>query len=495
MFKSIPASNIAAVYPAVLSAGGNPLGLNTNLVSSDALYPSYEYFSADSVGESLGYDSKEYDFAKVYFGGYDGASTRPNSLFITLYNPVAASAKLISGSVKSMSLDTLKASSGEITIVVNGTSVTKTVDLSAATSFSNAAEIIETALNPTTPADKVVTVTYRGEMNVFVIKTVTVGESATISFATGDFADDIKLSQAQGAVQVNGSDIDTAKTLFQRMTSYTSNFATVTYTDSNFSDEFKKDFAKELASTSGRYWFVTYDLDPSSTIANNPSSFGAWLKDSQVSGVTPIYGEMKHAALACGYAASVNYEDLNGRTTLAYRSQDGVEATVTDEQTAMALESNGYSYYGAWATANDRFVMFGNGSVSGDFAWVDNYLFQVFLNSQFQLAMVNMLRNANIPYNRDGIEIVRANLQDPIEQGVNFGGIRAGVELTNSQKNEINREVGFDASNQIFTRGWALSITLPSAQTRASRGSFLIKFFYTDGSSLQRIEMTSTNVQ
>lgn len=489
LFKSIPASNIAAVYPAVLTAGGNPLGLNTNLISNTALYPAFEYFSADAVGETHGYDSNEYNFARIYFNGYEGASTRPNSLFVTQYTNEDLPAYLIGASVKSIPLTTLKTFTGELTVVIDGVSTTATVDLAAATSFSNAAQIIQTAL--TDKAD----VLFKSEMNAFVIMSKTKGASSTISFATGDFADQIKISQEQGATQVNGVVADTAQSLIARMTSYSSNFATVTYADDFLDEDFKKALAKELDTIKGRFWFVSYGLDPAAIITNNSASFGAWLEENEVSGTTPIYGEMRHAALACGYAASVNYEDLNGRTTLAYRSQSGIDATVTDEQTAMALESNGYSYYGAWATANDRFVMFGNGQVSGDFKWVDNYLFQIFLNSQFQLALVNMLRTSNIPYNRDGIETVRAWLQTPIDQGINFGGIRAGVELDSGQKNEIDRLVNYNASNQLFTRGWVLSITLPSAQTRVNRKSFLIKFFYTDGSSLQRIEMTSTNVQ
>ena len=44
MFNSIPASNIAAIYPATIGGGGNPLGLNATLLAKDSVYPSYEYF-------------------------------------------------------------------------------------------------------------------------------------------------------------------------------------------------------------------------------------------------------------------------------------------------------------------------------------------------------------------------------------------------------------------------------------------------------------------
>ena len=179
-----------------------------------------------------------------------------------------------------------------------------------------------------------------------------------------------------------------------------------------------------------------------------------------------------------------------------FRRQDGLVADVTNEADAKTLTKNGYSFYGAWATANDRFQFIGNGAVSGDYKWIDNFDFQVFLRMQLQLAFVNMFQNQKlIPYNEQGIDTVRAYAQDPINRGVNFGGIQAGVTLSNAQKFQVNQEAGFDAASQLFTQGWALAVTLPDSQTRVDRKSFLIKLFYTDGSSMQRLEMTATNVQ
>ncbi|WP_236489708.1 DUF3383 family protein, partial [Escherichia coli] len=171
-----------------------------------------------------------------------------------------------------------------------------------------------------------------------------------------------------------------------------------------------------------------------------------------------------------GVSGSINYQEANGRTTTAFRSQDGLVPDVTNEADAETLVKNGYSFYGAWATANDRFQFAGNGSVTGQYKWIDNFDFQVFLRTQLQLAYMNMFQaQKTIPYNDQGIATVRAYSQDPIDQGINFGGIRAGVNLSNAQKFQVNQEAGFDAASQLFTKGWALSITLPSSQTRVER--------------------------
>lgn len=488
MFKSIPASNLVEIFPDVLGAGGNPLGLNTNVLDDSAVYPNYEYASETLVGEHYGLTSNEYSFAVTYFNGYEGATARPQSLFITKYNDADVAARLIGASTAAITIPELKLITGDLSVTIDGVVKSGAIDLSTANSFSDAAALIATALTAT--------VTYNAQIKAFVIASSTVGATSTISFASGTAATKLLLTEVNGAVVDNDTLADTALTAAARMTAYSANWATITHIGAAFDVDTWKEIAAWVTTQNGRYWYVPYALDPLAIIPNSAASFGRWLEETKQEGTTPIYGELVHAALACGYAASINFEETNGRTTMAFRSQAGIAATVTDEATAEALTGNGYSFYGAWATANNRFVMFGNGAVSGSFKWVDNYLFQVFLNSQLQLAYMNMLVNyKSIPYNADGIAIHRAVAQDPIDQGINFGGIRAGVRLTNQQRDIINRAAGFDAAQQLYSKGWVLLIQLPSAQVRAARGPFTEILYYTDGSSVQKVQLNSINVQ
>ena len=489
-FKSIPASTLAAIYPAVLGAGGNPLGLNANVLDDNAVFPSYEYTSNVLVGQHFGLTSDEYKFATVYFNGFNNATTRPNSLFITRHNSADRAAQLIGGSVKGVSIAQLKTiTAGLLEVTVDGDNIQASpIDFSSVNSFSDAATVLSTATE--------VPVTYDPQLEAFIIKSTTVGEGSTLSFAERDVAELLNLTQAKGALVDNDTLADTSETATKRMLDYTSNFANITYIGDSFDDATIKELATWVTTQNGRYHLYTYGIDPLALTPNNSASFGAWAKE-YTAGITPLYGALDKAAFFCAIDASINYEETNGRTTTAFRSQDGLVPEVTSESDADALVSNGYSYYGAWATANERFLMAGNGQVTGDFKWIDNYMFQVFLNSQFQLALVNMLTAyKSIPYNADGSAIINAVLTDPINAGVNFGGIRSGIELTSQQADVVARDTGIaDAGVQIYAKGWVLSIDMPSAQVRAERGSPIIKFYYTDGSSIQRIEMTSTNVQ
>lgn len=484
-FNSIPASNVAAIYPAAIGGGGNPLGLNTTLFVQEALFSNYEYFSADLVGQHYGLDSSVHNFAIVYFNGFEGATTRPNSLFIATFNSDEAAATITGGDVSALKIEQLKAITGSLSITVDGSLKTGTIDLSTAESFSDAAQLIGTALT--------LTCIYQSQTKSFVIQSATTGTTSSISFAQGDTATALKLTEATGAVLNNHTQVDTATTAMQNALRFSQNFVNITHSWQLVDDQ-KKEFATWVTQQNDRFKLYTWGLDPVA-LGQSGASFGEWAMEN-TSGVTPIYGTLDKSAFFCGVSGSINYEEANGRTTTMFRNQSGLVADVTNLADAETLKKNGYSFYGAWATANDRFQFAGVGAVSGKFKWIDNFDFQVFLNSQFQLASVNMfVAMPSIPFNDFGVSTLRAWLGDPIEQGINFGGIRAGVSLSNAQKFQVNQEAGFDAASLLFTQGWALSITLPSSQVRVARESFIIKFFYTDGSSMQKLEMTSTNVQ
>lgn len=486
MFNSIPASNIAAVYPAVIGGGGNPLGLNTNLFTNDATFQNFEYFSADLVGQHYGLDTSIHTFAKVYFKGFERATTRPNSLFICAYNAADVAAKIIGGDVSSMPISELKLITGDLVVSIDGVEKTGTIDLSTANSFSDAAALIATAL--TLPCK------YLSTTKGFSIASSTTGKDSTVSYASGEVATKLKLTQETGAVLNNHTEKDTPSTAMKNALSFSKNFVNITYSVSVFDNEGLKDIAAWVTQQESRYKLIQWGLDPIA-LTQTGASFGEWAAEN-TDGVVCIYGGFDKAAFFCGVSASINYAQANGRTTTMFRKQAGLIAEVTNESDAEILKKNGYSFYGAYATANDRFQFASNGAVSGKFKWIDNFDFQVFLNSQFQLAFITMFQEQpTITYNNDGVAIVRAYAQDPINQGVDFGGIRAGIELSESQKFTVNQEAGFDAASQLLSQGWALSVTVPNSQVRVQRESFIIKFFYTDGSSMQRLEMTSTNVQ
>lgn len=495
MFKSIPASNIVSVNPAVLSGGGSALSLNAVFISKNSNLPSgraVEFSSADSVGEYFGISSDEYKAAQVYFSGYDNSTIKPGTLYFIAYNESTEGAFLLGSSLSSMKLSALKKITGKLDMTVNGSSISVDIDLSAVTSFSEAAQKIMEAL----PSSSVSAVEFDATLQAFKITSVNNGAESEISYATGSVAESLGLTESAGATISSGSAASTPASVMKSVTDSTLNWATFT-TIFEPEVESKLAFAEWSNAQNNRFMYVPWGIEKAAEQSGNTTCFGAQLKAAKYSGVCcPIYGGLEKAAFVCGTAASIDFTERQGRITFAFKSQSGLSADVTDETVAENLKNNGYNFYGAWATANDRFLFLMPGAMSGDWDWMDTYVNQIYLNSQLQLALINMLvTNKSVPYNATGVALQRAACADPIDAAVNFGSMQTGVELSEMQKATINNAAGYDAAALINAQGYALYIGSATAQIRANRGSFPMKLWYADGGSVHAINLSSISVQ
>jgi len=502
--NSIPASQLVNIIPSVLSAGGNPLSLNCVMLTDSTRVPidTVQAFSSlEGVQNFFGPTSIQAELAGVYFSGFELSDALPGMLYFAQYNAAAVSAYLRSGSFDGMTLAQLQALSGSLTTVVNGvSSVSLAIDLSTATSFSNAAALIQTGIQGGTPASTA-TVTYDAQLKMFLVHSSTTGAASTIAFATGTLSTGLKLILATGAVLSQGADAATPAGAMAQVVNVTQNWATFMTTFEPAVDVMIE-FADWVQTTNDRYAYVGWDSDASVLAGPSPTSFGALVTAAVMSGVVPVYepatdaGNGRKAAFICAIAASTDFTQTEGRVSYAYRGQTGLIADITDATQALNLIANGYNFYGAYATAADRFVNLQEGSQPGPWKWIDSYVNQIWLNSNFQLAfMVMMTSIKSFPYNTEGYNLLRSTALDPIQAGLNAGVIRTGVTLSNLQRAQINSATGVDAASTLQTSGWFLEIQDASPITRAARGSPPMRFWYMDGQSIQKITLASINVQ
>lgn len=148
--NSIPANALIRILPSVLAAGGNPLSLNSIFLTNDSSIPigTVQPFSSyNDVAAWFGAEAIESILAGVYFNGYENAISLPSTLYFSQYNESAVSAYLRSGSVAGVALADLQALSGTLIIPINGATVTSAnINFAAATSFSNAAALMQAGL-------------------------------------------------------------------------------------------------------------------------------------------------------------------------------------------------------------------------------------------------------------------------------------------------------------------------------------------------------------
>jgi len=489
---SIDIRQLVNSVPGVLSGGGsNPVMSGVFLTTNSAVqvgtalsFPTYA-----SVAAFFGSSAQESISAAQYFAGFDNSTVKPSVLKFWRYVNANVAAFLRGGSLGSMTLDQLKAiGSGTLIATVDGTLKTaSSIALGSATSFSNAATLITTAFTSG------VTCTYDSQRNAFVLTSATTGATSTITYCTGTLATALFMTQATGAVLSQGAAATTPAASMDALLLASKNWATFsTLFEPLLAD--KQAFATWTSQRTDRVYFA-WDTDIGATQTGNTSNFGYLAKIAQYNGVAPLYNRVDDAAFWMGTTASINFNQTNGRIAFSYRSQAGLVPAVYDDTVYANLIANGYNFYGSFSNNTDTFSFAQSGAIPGMWKWLDEYINQIYLNAQLETALINLLINStSLPYNIDGYNAIRAACADPIRAAKNFGSIRAGVTLTQAQKNQINGAVGFDVSNEMFTEGYYLQISDADGTTRTNRTSPPISLWYMSGGSMRTLSMASIDV-
>ena len=351
----------------------------------------------------------------------------------------------------------------------------------------------------------------------FAIQSGSTGATSSVSFASGSLAAGLLLTQQTGALVSPGSAAGVPGTFMTGVTAVTTNWATfqTLFDPDNGSGNAQKQlFAAWTNSTNNQYAYLAWDHDitPTQSTAAT-SSLGYLLNSTNSSGTVPIYeptGSNLHlAAFVGGFAASVDFNATNGRATAAYKSQSGLSPSVTSATVAANLQANGYNFYGAVATAGANWEFFYPGSITGPFAWFDSYINQIWLNNQCQITLMTLLTSlGRVPYNPAGYAQIRGALTggangqsitlppaSPVAAGLNNGVITPNVPLSAEQAIVVNNLAGFPIDQILSTQGWYLIIQPATAATRAARKSPTVILLYSDGGSIQQINLSSLLVQ
>lgn len=353
-------------------------------------------------------------------------------------------------------------------------------------------------------------VTYDSVSGAFVIASGVTGAPSTAAFATGTLAAPLKLTAATGATLSQGSAAQTPAEFMDVVTGATTNWASFFLMfdpDEGSGNAQKLLFSQWTNATDDRYAYIGQDDDitPTEQVPAT-TSLGYLLQQAALSGTNLNYDPNgdHYGAMVSGWIASIDFTRKNGRIRFAYRGQAGIVASVVDETAATNLGGdpqatgdygNGYNYYGAVATANDEFLFYQRGTVSGSWLWLDSYVNQIWLNNALQLAVIVFFQAINsFPYTKEGYALLEAALMDPIKAGLNFGAFVAGVPLSSAQAAAVNQAAGIDISDILTAQGWFLQILPATAEVRQSRASPPITLWYCDGQSIQAVSMASIDV-
>lgn len=498
---SLPASRVVQMTPRVISGGANDLETNGLLLTKSAILPigqpAMDFSSASAVSALFGPEAEETLFAQQYFTGVTNQQTSPRTLVIARRISEAAPA-WIRGAELTTTIAALKAiSDGSLKITVDGTEkAVSSIDLTGATTLSDVAQTVATAITGVTGA-------YDSNTNAFTFTSSTTGADSTISYATAgeggtDLSAMLGLTQEAGAVISQGSDAMTEAQNLDAICEVTQNW--VGFTTLWEADLEELQAYAAWADTYDDYVYFPWSNDKTleSTLTASSSPLAQIVDQYDV--VAPIYFEdwrLSAMAMACG--ASIAWTRTQGMKTWFAKTASGISPNVTDEAVADALEANRINFLGQYATRNSQFQFFNRGTLSSStYGFVDVLYGSIYLRSAIQTSCMNGFESLNrVPYNARGEALIRAWCQDPINRCLDNGVIDTGLELNESQKAQIMQEVGEDgetAIQAIASKGYWLAVTMPDAATRADRGAPQVTIYYAYAGSVQSLQCEVTTV-
>jgi hypothetical protein len=469
----------------------------------------------------------------------DGATFNPTTINLTsatsysgvatiLQTALRAAAPVVAtvtGAIAGTMLTVSAVTSGVLAIgqVLSGTGITAGTTITALVSGtggvgtytvtpSQTASSTTISVSPGAPS-----VVYDSISSAFVITSGTTGTGSTIAFpvGTGAVATYCGLTATGGGVLSQGAAIATGTAIPAALTA----IYEVNRNWGGFMTAFEPSTADKVtfsAWVSGQpNWYAMWDTITAAAAASATDTSSAYylIKQAGYIGIHAVYLDPNAAAFALGVGASINYNARNGRETWAYLQSASLTPPVTNDTTAANLLANGYNFYGAYANAGNGFTMYQNGSISGNFAWLDSYTNQIWLNNNIQTSLIQLLQGiGSIPYNPAGYALIKTALYSgaapgvgnqpqsgqaagPIAQAINFGAIRAGVVLSANEVAEVNNAAGIAIDGYLNTNGWYLQVLDPGATVRLARGSPIVNLWYMDGQSVQTINVSSVDVQ
>lgn len=623
---SVNADKIVQIVPRVIDAGTPGLNFSGLFLTRSELPPTgrvLRFTSAQAVADYFGSETDEARVAQIYFRGYVNTQYLPGALFFAPYRETAASAWLRGAPYEGALADLKLVRDGTLRLAVDGISRTATgVDFYTATSFSDCAQRLQTALSqtpeipatagklsggpvadvtplrgvsagkldlsvdgieqnltgldfssvasladvsgiltaalndkatvsisgsslvitsPTTGAGSVVSyasdpapsgeipdlagalglteatgaasaagtaayqpvapvVTYSSQTRAFQITSGETGTVSSVGFAQGtgggtDLSALLNLTEQLGAVQSEGTDGGSLTDCMGNVLKYARDWVSFsTIWEPVYAE--KIELARWCSGNDTRFVYVMWDTDNAARVRGSTASAGyAVTHTLELDGTCCVWNTPDVAAGVMGAIACLNFDQREGRTTLAYRQFEGVGVTCDDDEDFVALTEAGYNCYADFATASSQFKFFQEGKVSGTFQWLDSYCNAIALKDALQLNILDLFAAVrSLPYNEDGYSSVRTACLDTINRFVTFGAIRVGIALSQTQKVQLLQEIGKDVSQTLESAGWYMLVEDPGAVIRGQRKSPNCAFYYLDGGSIQKLVMSATAV-
>lgn len=452
-----------------------------------------EMGSADEVGAYFGTTSPEYLRAVFYFGFISKLITSAKKISFSRYADVAAAARIYGTSAQRTVSQFTGTTTGSFKLTLGAfTSDITAINFSAATTLSNVASILQSAIQAIVAGGAAwtgATVTWNATANRFelVAGTTGVGAVATAAAASGV---DIRslLGWNGGAVFSPGVAAEQPLDAFLRSASATDNFGSFAFIPTLTADQIAAVAAQnDTYNVKFIYLLPIQAADANSTYAALQGLSGVAV---ELSPLATEFPELLPAAVL----ASTDYSRPNSVQNYMFQ-QAALTPSVLSDAVANTMDANRVNYYGRTQTAGTFLDFFQRGVMMGlatDPVDINVYANEMWLKDAAGAAIMSLLLSAaRVPANSTGRSQILAVLQSVIEQATRNGTISIGKPFTTQQKLYItNLTNDPQAWQQVFRLGYWIDAVLQSYTTVDNRTEWKIVYtlIYSKDDAIRKVE-------
>lgn len=437
---------------------GRLITTNSNLPTNGV----EEFTSLDAVGNYFGVNTDEYRRAQFYFGFVSKAITRPSRISFARWAEVDT-APIIIGTSNAATLAQLQAvSAGDLTVTLGTiTEAISPIDLSSATSFTDVASTLQTAVRAANvdPLFASAIVTYSSVFNSFLLAGGATGPAAISVTGTGNLV--TLLGFSTGARLSPGVAAQTVTEVLAASTATSNNFGSFAFVPTLTTQQVT-DAATWNDGNNLLFMFMT-PVTPTDAASVSAAVIG--LGGTGLTLNLPTLTNEFPEMLPMAVFAATDYTRRASVQNYMFQ-QASLTATVTSDTDADLYDGLRINYYGQTQSAGQFIEFYQRGFLTG--AGTDPVNMNVFANEiwlkDFAGAELMTLLLANrLPANEAGRGAALVVLRDVAAQGLVNGTISVGGTLTSQQRIFITEQTNDPtAFQQVQTSGFWLDASVQS---------------------------------
>lgn len=448
---------------------------------------------AQDVANYAGSSSVEALIASNYAGWVSKQVNSPRKISFMGANLIAT-APVLRSTQELTPLESFTAiTNGSIIISMGGTTYTVSgLDFSAAISYADVAQILETGINGNAAGGDLWTaasVVYNAETSSFVLTGGVTGVNV-ITYATDaqsgtNIAGLIGWLESDNPILSNGTDATSLTNIL------------------NNSIELSDDFAS--------YGFVGYelrlaDITEIGTWNDNQNFQYLFCGDVNSTNYTTIidaaaahqgmcinynanYSSLPAFIMPATILAATNYSNQNGTVNYMFQQFPNQAVAVDTNELANTLDPLHINYNGQTQKAGTKIEFYQDG-YNADGTDTAVYANEIWLKDAMATDLLNLeLALDKIPANDDGLGQIEAVLQEVIDEALNNGTISTGKPLTSTQKAYITQLTGDNTAWQtVQLNGYVLTLELTQQVVNgATKYIAVYTLIYSKGDSIRKV--------